>query len=278
MSLRIGTRASPLALAQGGWVAERIGGELVEISTGGDRGVGEDKRRWVDEIEAALLDRRIDVAVHSAKDVPGELAPGLGIIGAPARGDARDALCGARSLAALPPGARIGTSSLRRTAQLRAHRPDLEVLALHGNVGTRLARLERGDFAAIVLACAGLQRLGLDAGAPLDEFVPAPGQGTLALEARLDDEAAAAAIEPLRDTPTERALQAERTLVRELGAGCDTPLGAHSQDGSTLRAFVGLPDGSAWIRDELDGNDPAALGRELGRRMLAAGAAEMLAQ
>ncbi|MGI8559097.1 MAG: hydroxymethylbilane synthase [Solirubrobacteraceae bacterium] len=277
MSLRVGTRSSPLALAQAGGIADRIGGELVEITTGGDRGIGEDKGRWVDEIEAALLDRRIDLAVHSAKDVPGELAGGLSIIGAPARADPRDALCGAASIAALAPAARVGTSSLRRSAQLRASRPDLEIAELRGNVGSRLKRLEQGDYDAIVLARAGLQRLGLDAGEPLEELVPAPGQGTLALEARCDDGAAAAAIAPLRDRSAEQALLAERTLVRALGAGCDTPLGAHCS-GDTLRAFVGLPDGSAWIRDELTGGNPAEIGREMGRRMLAAGAKEMLRQ
>ncbi|GAC1439215.1 MAG: hydroxymethylbilane synthase [Solirubrobacteraceae bacterium] len=282
-ALRIGTRASPLALAQAAWVAERINGptEIVRISCSGDRGEGEDKRRWVDEIELALAAGRVDLAVHSAKDVPGELAAGLEIAGAPRRADPRDALCGeAGSLAELGEGARVGTNSLRRGAQLAALRPDLQILPLRGNVDTRLRRLGQGDFDAILLAQAGLERLGRTPGRPLDELVPAPGQGTLALEARVGDERVREAIEALRDAAAERALRAERALADELGAGCHTPLGAHAgeeQGGLVLRAFVGLPDGSAWIRDELRGPEPEALGRAAGRRLLAAGAAEMLA-
>jgi hydroxymethylbilane synthase len=281
-ALRLGSRSSPLALVQVRAVAAAIARTRpVEIVTRDDRpaaGVA-DKSRWVAGVEQALVDGQIDLAVHSAKDVPTDLPPGLELIGSPPRADARDALCGAACLAELASGARVGTSSLRRSAQLRALRPDLEVCELHGNVGTRLRRLREGDFDAIVIAMAGLERLGLAGGAPLDELVPAPGQGTLALEARADEADVRAAVEPLRDGPTEAALAAERSLVAALGAGCGTPLGAHARphaDGIELRAFIGAPDGSAWIRDVLVGADPEALGRELARRLLSAGAGEML--
>ena len=282
--LRLGSRSSPLALVQARWVAAAIAATRpVEIVTSDDRPAGgvEDKSRWVAGIEQALLDGQIDLAVHSAKDVPVELPVGLALIGAPRRADPRDALCGAGALSALPAGARVGTSSLRRTAQLRALHPSLELLELHGNVDTRLRRLSAGHFEAIVVAMAGLDRLGREGGTALDELVPAPGQGTLALEARDGDADARAAIAPLRDAAAEASLAAERSLVEALGAGCHTPLGAQAEaypgGGLRLRAFVGLPDGSAWIRDELVGADPRALGRALAARLLAVGAGEMLA-
>lgn len=283
--LRLGTRASPLALAQAELVASAIEGEveLVQITTSGDGGGSPDadKRRWVDRIEEALGASEIDLAVHSAKDLPGMLAPGLEIAGAPARADARDALCGAESLAALAMGARVGTSSLRRMAQLRALREDIDVVALHGNIGTRLRRLEGGDFDAVVLACAGLGRLGLGSGVPLNELIPAVGQGTIAIEARSGDERVAAAIAPLRDAATERTLRAERALAHALGASCQWPLGAHASvlaDGAIeLRAFVGRTDGSAWVRDSHRGSEPVALGEALAERLRSVGAAELLA-
>ncbi len=281
-ALRLGTRGSPLARRQAELVARAIAApvETVVISTGGDRGEGVDKRRWVDAIEAALLAGEVDLAVHSAKDVPGELAAGLELAGAPAREDPRDALCGASSLDALARGARVGTSSLRRAAQLRALREDLDVQDLHGNLDTRLGRLRAGDFDAIVLAVAGLARLGRAGWSALDELVPAPGQGTLALEARAGDARVAAAITPLRDAGAERTLAAERALVRRLGAGCHTPVGALARETAggrlALRAFVGAPDGSHWIRDERDGEDPVALGVAVAERLLACGARELL--
>ena len=287
--LRVGTRASALALAQAGVVADALGdAELVPMTVAGDRAaaVG-DKSRWVAELEEALLSGRIDLAVHSAKDVPGELAEGLAIVAVPPRADARDALCGARALASLAPGARVGTSSLRRAAQLRAARPDLEVGELRGNVDTRLRRLAEGRFDAIVLAMAGLERLGRsgEAGAALapDVFVPAPGQGTLAVEGRADDERVREAVAPLNDPDALVSLLAERAVVTELGATCRTPVGAHASlrdDGElVVRAFVGLADGSVWARDELAGSaaEPAALGREVAHRLLAAGAGDLLA-
>jgi hydroxymethylbilane synthase len=276
--MRLGTRASALALAQAAWVAERLGSdtELVRITTAGDRGEqAEDKSRWVSELERALLADEIDVAVHSAKDVPADLPDGLALVAVPARADPRDAICGAASLQALPAGARVGTSSLRRAAQLRAARADLEVVPMRGNVDTRLRKLAGREVDAIVVAIAGLQRLGRaqDAGGLLP-LVPAAGQGALALEARVGT-----AVPARVEDPEARAcLTAERELVRALEASCNTPVGAHARvlaDGELeLRAWVGLPDGSAWLSDRRVGGD--RLGAAVAERMLAAGAAELL--
>lgn len=281
-ALRLGTRGSPLALRQAQLVADAIDAdvETVVMSTGGDAGEGTDKRRWVDTIETALLDGAIDLAVHSAKDLPADLAPGLVIAGSPAREDPRDAICGARSVAALGTGARVGTASLRRRSQLLALRDDLAVSDLHGNVDTRLGRLAAGDYDAIVLAVAGLRRLGREGWSASDELLPAAGQGTLAIEARAGDQRVSGAIAALRDAPTERALAAERALVRRIGAGCDTPLGAHAREGRggrlEMSAFVGAPDGREWIRDRLSGPDPVALGEALADRLLSCGAEALL--
>jgi hydroxymethylbilane synthase len=295
--IRLGTRGSALALAQARLVAGALGDEveLVPIETAGDRARGAhlwgdpsgatprwDKSRFVKEIEEALLAGEIDLAVHSAKDVPSELPAGLAIVGVPPRADPRDALCGATALGELPEGAAVGTSSLRRRAQLLALRPDLDVRELRGNVDTRLRRLTEGRFAAIVLARAGLDRLGrAGEGAPLPELVPAPGQGCLALEARADDERAAAAAAALTDRAALTCLTAERALVAALGASCRTPIGAHAElDGGALRlaAFAGMPDGSHWIRDRHEGDpaEPARLGHAVGERLAVAGARELL--
>lgn len=280
--IRLGTRGSALALAQARWVAERLGGsEIVPITTSGDRN---DKSRFVKEIEQALLAGEVDLAVHSAKDVPARLPVGLSIVGVPERADPLDALCGASSLDELGDGAVVGTASVRRRAQLLALRPDLEVRELRGNVDTRLRRLADGDFEAIVLARAGLVRLDRgNEGRPLAELVPAPGQGCLALEARTDDAVAAEAASALTDRAAVVALTAERAVVTALEATCNTPIGAFAwpvNGGLHLTAFVGLPDGSHWIRDELDGDatDPVALGHEVARRLEAAGARELLAE
>jgi hydroxymethylbilane synthase len=278
--VRIGTRGSALALAQARQVAALLGGahEIVEVVTSGDRGEGvSDKERWVRELDRALLEGAIDCAVHSAKDVPAALPEGVAIAAVPARADARDALCGAASLAALGAGARLGTSSLRRAAQLRALRPDLEVRELRGNVDTRLGKLREGGYEAIVLALAGLQRLGRDGeGVALEELVPAAGQGCLAVTTRAGDEQR---VRALHDESSGRALLAERAVVRALDADCHTPVGAHATGAGTLtlRAFVGAADGSAWVRDELEGDDPEALGAEVAARLLSAGAREVLA-
>ena len=281
--MRIGTRGSALALAQAGWVAQMLGAdaEIVTITTVGDRGaeIG-DKSRWVSELEGALLDGRIDIAVHSAKDVPTELPEGLELVAIPERADPRDAICGARSLAELPAGATVGTSSLRRTAQIRAVRGDLEVVSVRGNVDTRLRKLTEGQFDAIVLALAGLERLGRadEAGGVLSELVPAAGQGALAIEARagaIPTELLAAVSDP----EATACVTAERELVGALDASCNTPVGAHARRlGSgelDLVAWVGLPDGSAWIRDRQTG-DAAGLGGALAQRLLSAGAGELL--
>ncbi len=283
--MRIGTRASALALVQARSVAARLGGdaEIVEITTLGDRGAAvEDKSRWVSELERALQDGWIDVAVHSAKDVPTELGDGLELVAVPPRADPRDAICGAAGLDQLRSGARVGTSSLRRAAQLRAAREDVKVVPLNGNVDTRLRKLAEGQAEALVLAAAGLERLGrIDAvGGLLEEFVPAAGQGALALEA-YTGELPPDTLAAVNDPPAMACLTAERELVAALGASCHTPVGAHATalaDGRlTLVGWVGLPDGSAWLRDELTGA-PDAVGRECGRRMLAAGAGELLAR
>jgi hydroxymethylbilane synthase len=279
--VRIGTRGSALAVAQARQVAALLGGvhELVEVVTGGDRGEHlTDKERWVRELDAALLEGEVDCAVHSAKDVPSRIAEGIVIAAVPERADPRDALCGAPSLDALAPRARVGTSSLRRGSQLRALRDDLAVLDLRGNVDTRLQRLGAGDYDAIVLAAAGLQRLGRETeGTPLDELVPAAGQGCLAVMTRAGEERRAAA---LGHDASARALTAERALVRALDADCHTPVGAYARalpgGRLTLRAFVGAEDGSAWVRDELEGKDPDALGAEVGARLLSSGAREVL--
>lgn len=259
--MRIGTRGSALALAQAQWVADQLdGAELVVLRTSGDDGATGDKSRWVDTIEAALVGGEIDLAVHSAKDVPGELAPGTEIVATPPREDARDVLIGHRD-------GRIGTSSLRRRAQLAAE-GFTDVVELRGNVDTRLRKLMEGEVDAIVLAAAGLRRLGRTETGESLTFVPAPGQGVLALQARAGERRAAA----LDDPETFACLAAERAAVRVLEADCHTPVGVHAA-GGRMRAFVGRPDGSAWVVDEIDGYD----GEELGRRLLAAGAREILA-
>jgi hydroxymethylbilane synthase len=272
-ALRLGTRGSALALAQARWVAERLRGdvELVEITTAGDlkRDVG-DKSRWTGALEQALVAGEIDLAVHSAKDVPGELAEGTAIVAVPPREDARDVLVGAPSLRALPAGARVGTSALRRRAQVLAASPDLAVVELRGNVDTRLRKLAAGEVDALVLAAAGLRRLGRDdvVAAPLegDVFVPAPGQGCLALQARADRR-----FDAVSDPAGFAALAAERAVVARLGASCHTPVGVHA-GAAGLRAFAGLPDGSEWLIDA------AAEPEDLVERMLAAGVADLLAR
>lgn len=316
--MRIGTRGSALALAQARFVSGMIaagggvGGEraleIVVVHTSGDRGLvakrtGGDKSRWVAELEHALLAGEIDLAVHSAKDVPGEIVDGLQLLGAVSRAAAEDALIGARSFEELPPEACVGTSSVRRAAQLRAARKDLEIVSLRGNVDTRLraladkvrmhsdgrARNERVDgkpMDAIVLAIAGLTRLGRerDIGCVLDtaRFVPAPGQGTLVLQARAGDASARAAVEPTLDADASACLKAERAVARALDASCNTPLGAHATPAGCgclhLRGWVGLPDGSEWLSDELLGGfyDPEELGQRMAQRLQAAGARELL--
>jgi hydroxymethylbilane synthase len=278
--LRIGTRGSALALAQARAVAAAlpVRAEIVEIATEGDagRGIG-DKSRWTGALESALVAGDIDVAVHSAKDVPGELAEGTEIAAAPRRANPLDVLVGEHALHDVREGARVGTSALRRRAQLLAARPDLEVCELRGNVDTRLRKLAAGEADVLVLAAAGLERLGRDheAGGALtgEVFVPAPGQGTIAVQARSGSPAREVCAAASHER-TMACLAAERAVVRELSASCHTPVGIHADlvaDGLRVRGFVGLPDGSAWLADEVLGS-----GEELAARLLAAGAADLL--
>lgn len=283
--MRIGTRASPLALAQARYVAGLLGGdaELIEITTSGDRDRAlPDKEKWVKELDAALLDGRVDVCVHSAKDVPTTLPQGIAIAAVPPREDPRDVLVGAVAVEALAGGARVGTSSLRRRAQLLATRPDLDVVEIRGNVGTRLGRLATGEVDALVLARAGLHRLGLpeaDTAAALDpaRFVPAAGQGTLAITCREDDTVAVERLGRASDGAALAALTAERAAVRALGADCHSAVGAHA-DAGVIRGWVGSPDGATWILDELAVDDAPAhdLGERLAGRLALAGAAALL--
>ena len=281
-----------------------------------------DKARFVKELEQALLAGEIDLAVHSAKDVPSELLDGLEIVAVPERADPRDALClgprlvpggngdpgpaagvgaaagtaanatparhslAARPLDPLPDGAVVGTASLRRRAELLALRPDLQIRDLRGNVDTRLRKLADGEFDAIVLAAAGLARLGrAGEGIPLSELslIPAAGQGCLALEARADDSATRKLACRLTDPHAFACVTAERTLVMVLGATCNTPVGAHAtivnHSFIELNAFVGTPDGKQWVRDDVRGmaEDPRSVGLDAANRLTAAGAPDILA-
>ena len=282
--MRIATRGSKLALTQAQWVADRLGGaELVTATSDGEPG---DKSRFVRGVERLLLSGEAELGVHSAKDLPGAMPEGLEIAAVPPREDPADVWIGAgESLNDAPEGARVGTASLRRRAQLLAARPDLRVEELHGNVDTRLRKLEEGGLDAIVLAAAGLRRLGREAeigfALPAETMVPAAGQGALALQVRAEDQAAGDAAAAIGDLTPMRELTAERTVVTLLEATCASPLGAHARvEGGTIaiEAFVGLPDGSEWVRDRLEGSaeEPALAGAELAQRLLGAGARELL--
>jgi hydroxymethylbilane synthase len=281
--MRVGTRGSALALVQARWVVARLEGEaeIVEIKTAGDRGESvSDKSRWVSALEAALLSGAIDVAVHSAKDVPGEIAAGTSLAAFPVREDPRDALIGFGSLADLPVGGRVGTSSLRRAAQLLALRGDLEVVEVRGNIDTRLRKLGEDNVDALVLAAAGLIRLGLESriGCYLDELVPAAGQGALALQVRVGE---ARLVDGVGDQAAGAELEAERSFTGALGASCATAVGASAVDSGgfevQLTGWVGLPDGSEWIEDVIVGPS-GAVGVALAERMSLVGARELLAR
>jgi hydroxymethylbilane synthase len=286
--LRIATRGSKLALAQAGQVAEMLGGaELVEVASDGELG---DKARFVRGVERALLDGEAEIGVHSAKDLPAELTDGLMLAAVPQREDPRDAWVGVgTSLDDVPEGARVGTASLRRAAQLLAARPDLEVGELHGNVDTRLRKLAEGEADAIVLAVAGLRRLGradeISFPIPTESMTPAAGQGSLLLQIRDGDEAMLRAVDAIVDEKALRELTAERTVVSLLGATCNSPLGVYAKvdaraDQMRIEAFVGLPDGSEWLRDSAEGDpaEPTLLGAELAKRLIDTGAREILDQ
>jgi len=297
-AVRIATRASELALWQARYVARRIEQELgraaqiVPLTTTGDElrdvslvKVG-GKGLFVKEIEDALLDGRADVAVHSAKDLPGESPPELVFAAFPERADARDALVspGVTRLDDLPRGARVGTGSARRSAQLLLARPDLQIAPLRGNVPTRLAKLDRLALDAVVLACAGLDRLGLadriaERIDPL-RLVPAVGQGALAIQTRRGDPLAAA-LAVLADPDTATRVAAERACQARLGADCNAALGAHAllaQGRLTLRVRLLDTDGAASIERTVEGDarDAASLGRSAAEQVLAAGGAALL--
>jgi hydroxymethylbilane synthase len=300
--LTIATRGSALALWQANHVKARLEAvqdgltvELSVIKTSGDAiqdvplaNLG-GKGLFVKEIEEALLARRADLAVHSMKDVPAELAPGLVIAAVSVREDPRDALCARASttLDALPRGARIGTSSLRRQCQLLARRPDLHVAVLRGNVPTRLAKLDAGEFDAVVLAAAGLLRLGLGSRItellPPEVSMPAVAQGVLAIETREHDARACdLARAAIHDEPTARRIAAERAFLARMGGSCQTPLAAHAVDSDGRLRVVGMcgaPDGSRVLRAEATGSvDCAAeLGVKVAEELLAMGASEILA-
>ncbi|CAG0995687.1 hydroxymethylbilane synthase [Myxococcaceae bacterium] len=299
-TLRIATRSSDLALAQARGVAARIEAalgvatELVLVTTSGDRlqhvklaDVG-GKGLFVKEIEEALLDGRADLAVHSAKDLPALLAPGLVLAACPERADARDALVtrqGMGSLAALARGARVGTGSSRRAAQLLAARPDLEIVPLRGNVPTRLRKLESESLDAVVLAAAGLERLGLGGRIAerieVDVLLPALGQGTLALEARGGDPMVRD-LGRLEDPRARAALDAERAFLRRLEGDCHVPLaGLASVEGGRvhLRGLVASEDGVSIVRGEgsSDVEQAALAGERAADAVLGAGGAEILA-
>jgi hydroxymethylbilane synthase len=286
LTLRIATRGSALALAQAGQVAEMLGGaELIEVSSDGEVG---DKARFVRGVERALLDGEAEIGVHSAKDLPAELTDGLMLAAVPGREDPRDAWIGAgASLDDVPEGAKVGTASLRRAAQLLAARPDLKLGELHGNVDTRLRKLAEGDLDGIVLAVAGLRRLGradeISFPIPIESMTPAAGQGALLLQIRDGDEATLRAVDAIVDEAALRELTAERTVVSLLGATCNSPLGVYAKvdtraDQMRMEAFVGLPDGSEWLRDSVEGDpaEPTLLGAELAKRLLDTGAREIL--
>jgi hydroxymethylbilane synthase len=267
-------------------VAELIGGaELVEV---GADGGAEDKARFVRGVEQALLDGKAEIGVHSAKDLPAELTEGLMLAATPGREDPRDAWIGVgSSLGEVPEGAKVGTASLRRRAQLLAARPDLVVSELHGNVDTRLRKLAEGELDAIVLAVAGLRRLGradeIAFPIPEEAMTPAAGQGSLLLQIRAEDEDSLRLVDPIVDEPALRELTAERTVVALLEATCASPIGVHAKvydqnDRMRMDAFVGLPDGSEWVRDRVEGDstEPTALGAELAKRLIDSGARELL--
>jgi hydroxymethylbilane synthase len=293
--MKIGTRGSQLARWQAEWVRDRLdaqgGGvraEIVVIKTRGDAEVDrplhelEGKGFFTKEIEDALLDGRIDVAVHSLKDLPTLLPPGLTLGAIPVRHDPREALVNGRSLSDLPAGARVGTSSLRRIAQVRFLRPDLEVVPLRGNVPTRVRKVESHDgLDAALLAIAGLERLGLGGkGSVIDplDVMPAPGQGALGIEIRDDDKSTRKALQPLHDPASAVAVTAERALLAALGGGCQAPVAAWVE--KRLYGRVTDRDGSVQLTAsaDLDPKRPEAAGEAVARLLENEGAASLLAR
>ncbi|MCP1439115.1 hydroxymethylbilane synthase [Erwinia persicina] len=300
--LRIATRQSPLALWQAHYVQQRLMAchpglsvELVPMVTKGDiildtplAKVG-GKGLFVKELEQALLDGRADIAVHSMKDVPVEFPQGLGLVTICEREDPLDAFVSHRfdSVDALPQGAVVGTSSLRRQCQLSARRPDLVIRSLRGNVGTRLSKLDAGEYDAIILAVAGLKRLGMGDrirhAMPAEESLPAVGQGAVGIECRLDDAQTITLLAALNDEDTAVRVKAERAMNTRLEGGCQVPIGSFAElegDELWLRGLVGSPDGRAMIRGERRGprEDAEKMGISLAEELLNNGAREILAE
>ena len=311
MNIIIGSRGSQLALRQANWVKDQLSAAGHEIAieiirTTGDKlqsfpleqplpasmaqSVAEagSKGLFIKEIEEALLSDEVDLAVHSLKDLPTVLPEGLSLAAVPPREDARDVFISANGepFEQLPEGARVGTSSPRRQAQLRRLRPDLELISLRGNLDTRLRKMERGDCSALVLAAAGLHRLGLrnciTGYFDFDQICPAVGQGALAIEIRREDAELERALAPLDDPSTHLAVRAERAMLQRLGGGCQVPIAAYaSLEGSQLRlrGIVASLDGSRLIRAVAAGvkEDPESLGIAVAEDLLEKGAAEILA-
>ncbi|WP_034461694.1 hydroxymethylbilane synthase [Buttiauxella noackiae] len=298
--LRIATRQSPLALWQAHYVKQRLEAchpqltvELVPMVTRGDiildtplAKVG-GKGLFVKELELALLEGRADIAVHSMKDVPVEFPEGLGLVTICERDDPRDAFVSNNfsSLDSLPAGSVVGTSSLRRQCQIAERRPDLVIRSLRGNVGTRLGKLDNGDYDAIILAVAGLNRLGLQSriryALPAEVSLPAVGQGAVGIECRLDDEHTQALLASLNHEETAIRVCAERAMNMRLEGGCQVPIGSYAElkDGELwLRALVGAPDGSILVRGERRGKpeDAEVMGISLAEELLDKGAREIL--
>lgn len=294
--LRIGSRGSQLAL----WQANHISGllrarghqvEIEIIHTTGDKitdvalaKVGT-KGMFTKEIEEALAAGRVDLAVHSLKDLPTELPAGFEIAAITERQDPRDAFCSRHyaTFQELPQGARVGTSSLRRQAQIKAIRPDLDINPLRGNVDTRLRKLEQGEYDAVILASAGLKRLGktqlVKQVIPADIMCPAAGQGALGIEIRLGDTTTRKYLEFLNDAAARAATTCERALLNRLGGGCQVPIGAFAEmkNGKLhLESIVADPDGSRVLRDSRDGTDPEQLGNDAGEALLARGGDQIL--
>ncbi|MCE0814666.1 hydroxymethylbilane synthase [Buttiauxella sp. A2-C1_F] len=299
--LRIATRQSPLALWQAHYVKQRLEAchpqltvELVPMVTRGDiildtplAKVG-GKGLFVKELELALLEGRADIAVHSMKDVPVEFPEGLGLVTICERDDPRDAFVSNHfdSLDTLPAGSVVGTSSLRRQCQIAERRPDLVIRSLRGNVGTRLGKLDNGDYDAIILAVAGLNRLGLQSriryALPAEVSLPAVGQGAVGIECRLDDEHTQALLASLNHEETAIRVRAERAMNMRLEGGCQVPIGSYAElnNGELwLRALVGAPDGSILVRGERRGKpeDAEVMGVSLAEELLDKGAREILA-
>jgi hydroxymethylbilane synthase len=263
------------------WPALRL--ETIEIVTQGDRSLERPlpeiggKGVFTQELETALREGRADLAVHSLKDLPTEVPEDLTVGAVLSRGDPRDVLVGAegRDLAALPPGATVGTSSLRRQAQLLALRPELCTRPVRGSVETRIDKVRRGEFQAVVLAAAGLLRLGLERHASqwfeLEQMLPAPGQGAIAVQCRADDQTALGLLAAIDHAPSRRTTTAERAFLHALGAGCSAPVGAFAElrgDQLYLRAVLADPDGTMLLRLQASGEDPAGLGQALALRAL----------